>query len=104
MKITTQEIRRALELLLEDFEVHGATEWEFDEEYYWDVPSDQRYDNYNQPTQLTTGQLTEDMERVRLIARRENAPVPLGLVWLSNVLRLAGEKGPYDITTKNAEP
>ncbi len=100
MKITTQEILCALKILLDDFDVHGAANWEFDEEFYWDVPYDQRYNSYDQPKKLTMGQLSEDVDQLRMIAKGENAPVPLGLVWLSNVLRLAGEKGPYELSGK----
>lgn len=102
MKITTQEIKHALQLLLDEFESHGASEWEIDEDFYWNVPPDARYDPYNKPLELTLGQLSEDVREVRSIARGDKPSVPLGLVWLSTILRLAGEKGPSGVCTKNS--
>ena len=93
MKITTAEIRRAVDLLLSEFDANGASEWEIDQDFYWDVPSDVRYDLYEPPEQLGMGQLTDDIGRVRAIAAGTDDPVPPGLVWVANILRLAGEKG-----------
>lgn len=101
MKITTQEIKHALQLLLAEFESHGASEWEINEDFYWDVPPDARYDSYEKPAELTLGQLSEDVREVRSIAGGDKPSVPLGLVWLSTILRFAGEKGPSGLSAKN---
>jgi hypothetical protein len=50
MKITTGELRRAIDVLLAEFEANGVSEWDVDSDYYWDVPWDVRYDPYAQPT------------------------------------------------------
>ena len=93
MRITTIEIRRALDLLLAEFEANGASEWLIEQDFYWDVPSDVRYDTYDSPQQLGMGQLTDDIERVRAIAAGSDEAVPPGLVWVASILRLAGEQG-----------
>jgi hypothetical protein len=92
-KITTGEIRRAIDLLLSEFEANGASEWEIDRDFYCDVPWDRRYDSHDPPTHLNLGQLTDDIERVKGIADGSNSPVPPGLVWLASILRIAGETG-----------
>jgi len=93
MKITTAELRRAVDRLLGEFETHGVTEWDIDADFYWDVPSDARYQPYDTPKDLTVGQLTDDIERVKGIAAGTDVPVPPGLVWVASILRLAGEQG-----------
>ena len=86
-----------MEALLQDFEVHGAHEWQVEEDFYWELPCNQRYNPYEQPNQFTMGQLSEDVKEVQMIASGERAPVPLGLTWLSKILQLAGVKGPYQL-------
>jgi hypothetical protein len=93
MKITTGELRRAIDVLLAEFEANGVSEWDVDRDYYWDVPSDVRYDPYAHPTQLSLGQLSYDIERVKKLADGSNGPVSLGLVWVASILRIAGETG-----------
>lgn len=93
MKITTAELRRAVDRLLEEFETLGAAEWDIDVDFYWDVPSDVRYESYDAPKDLSVGQLADDIERVRGIAAGTDAPAPPGLVWVASVLRFAGERG-----------
>lgn len=100
MKITTQQLRSALQSLLEDFEVHGASEWEIDKDFYWDIDQENRYDSYEKPTAITLGQLSDDVGEVLAIARGEKPPTPMGLVWISNILRLAGEMGPHAMVAK----
>lgn len=102
MKITTTEIRRVLDLLLSEFEAHGASEWEIDQDYYWDVPADVRYDPYETPQQLTMGQLSDDIGGVRAIAAGDDV-APLALVWVANILRVAGEEGPWAMRRRQAQ-
>jgi hypothetical protein len=93
MKITTGELRRAIDVLLTDFEANGVSEWDINSDFYWDVPSDARYDPYDQPTQLTLGQLSYDIERVKNLADGSSPAVSPGLVWVASILRIAGETG-----------
>lgn len=95
MKITTTELRHALDLLLSEFEVNGASEWVIEQDFYWDVPSDVRYDSYDPPRQLGMGQVTDDIKEIKRIASGTKDPVPLGLVWVASILRLAGEQGVF---------
>lgn len=102
-RITTNEIRIALELTLKEFELHGAKTWEVNEEFYWDVPTASRYDSYDSPEKLTMGQLSEDIRRVQEIAAGSADPAPSCLVWIATILRLAGERGPYSLCSSKAE-
>lgn len=97
MKISTQEIRNALELILKEYESSGASEWVIEDDFYWDVPTEARYQPYAKPEDLGVGQLSDDMEKLRAISAGDDSPVPLGLVWLAAVLRVAGERGPFKI-------
>lgn len=60
-------------------------------DFYWSIPKDRLYDNYEQPTDLTIGQLSDDLAELRKIASGESPPFAYGCVWLASVLRVIGD-------------
>lgn len=92
MRISTDELRRAVETLLQHLEKNGQKEFELNEDFYWDVPLDRRYLPYDHPTQLTIGQLSDDWSEVAQMVDGRRETVAYGLVWLSAILRRVGEK------------
>ena len=61
-------------------------------DFYWDIPVEELYDPYTTPNDLDLGQLSEDWEKLRAIARGETLPVGYSLTWLAAVLRAVGEQ------------
>jgi len=103
MTITTQEIRVAIERILAEYDALGAHEWSFDDDFYWDVLTDDRYRPYTEPPHLGIGQISDDLSKVRSISSGETDPVPLALVWVASVLRLAGERGPFALKSPGVD-
>lgn len=91
MKISTKELRESIEQLLSHLEETGTTEFEIEEDYYWSVPPADRYSPYEEPKELTLGQLSDDLEELRAIRDGEKEPVGYALVWLAAVLSRVGE-------------
>ncbi|WP_253974465.1 hypothetical protein [Myxococcus dinghuensis] len=58
----------------------GHTEVELDSDHYWSIPNDKLYSVYEDPSDFTVGQLSEDLENVR------------AFVWVSTLLRFIGSK------------
>lgn len=92
MKVSTDELRRAVLALLRHLEENGQKEFEIDEDFYWDVPADKRYLPYEEPKGLTIGQLSDNWTEVTQITDGNREPVGYGLVWLAAVLRRVGER------------
>ncbi len=91
MRVTTEDLRKAIEMLLRHLDESGQSEFEIEEDFYWSVPRKGRYDAYEQPG-LTVGQLTDDWARVLAIVNGRSEPLGYGLIWASAVLRAVGEK------------
>lgn len=91
MQITTQELRHAVEVLLNYLEDTGHTVLTIERDHYWWVSADQRYDPHRQPNELTLGQLTDDWAEITKIVTGESAPIGYSLVWLSTILCAIGE-------------
>jgi len=92
MKVSTDELRGAALALLRHLDESGQKEFEIDEDFYWDVPADKRYSPYDEPKELTIGQLSDDWSEVALMTHGSRETVAYGLVWLAAVLRRVGEK------------
>jgi hypothetical protein len=92
MRVTTDELRAAANALLQHLDDTGYGVVDLDADYYWSVAPDQRYNVYEEPVDLSVGQLSDDLAEVRAIGTGEKEPIGYGLVWLSSVLRAVGER------------
>jgi hypothetical protein len=92
MRITIDELRRSAELLLAHLEESGCTEVEIDQDFYWSIDPEHRYQVYSAPTNFSVGQLTADWKELSDLLTGRNEPIGYGLVWLSAILRAVGEK------------
>lgn len=95
MRIKTEELREATLTLLAHLEDSGCREFVFEEDFYWCVPEMDLYNPYAvpDPEKMTLGQLSDDCEEVRAIARGTKSPLPYYLVWLAAVLKRIGQQG-----------
>ena len=91
MRISGADLRRVTELLLEHLDELGQEEFEIDKDFYWEVPSSGRYDHYDQPSELSVGQLSEDWAELEAMLSGVKEPIGYGLVWLGSILRAVGE-------------
>lgn len=94
MKVNIADLRKLSEILLNHLEAGGHSQVEIAEEYYWYVPTKERYQPYVEPKGLTLGQLTDDWAELQKILGGQSEPIDYGLVWLSTILRVIGEKVP----------
>ncbi len=91
MKVTTKELRQVASLLFDHLEASEQTEFNVEEDFYWNIPQDELYDRYKEPSHLDLGQLTDDVDRLRKMMSDKSLCVGYGLVWLAAVLRRLGE-------------
>jgi len=91
MDITVQELRQVFEKIMKHLEQQGKKSIQITHDFYWSIPKDRLYDNYEKPTELTVGQLGDDLAELRKIASGESQPLAYGCVWLASVLRAIGD-------------
>jgi hypothetical protein len=92
MKVTTDEVRRAAMALLTHLDETGQSEVEIEEDFYWHIPEQERYDTYAKPKEFTVGQLSDDWAEIQAILAGRRKPVGMAMVWLASVMRRMGEK------------
>jgi hypothetical protein len=89
--ISIAELKTVSNLLLQHLETSGVGLVDISEDFYWEVPLEFRYDQYDEPKQFNVGQLSDDVCELKRLIHGEAPPMGLGLVWLSSILRRIGE-------------
>ena len=92
--VSVSKLKAAASALLEHLEKTAGEEINIEEDFYWDIAMQKRYDQYEEPKEFTVGQLSSDLDEVMALAEGTKEPVNYGLVWLSQVLRRVGESQP----------
>jgi len=92
MDIDIALLRTATDKLLLRMLEMGISKVELDADYYWHIPSELLYDNYDEPKSFTMGQLSEDLTFVQEVADGTRPPVSYALVWVASLLKFVGEK------------
>ena len=92
LRIDTKTLRKALERALDHLDEMGHSSLDLRHDYYWNVPTTQRYDPYENPVELDLGQLSFDLEHIEALASGRRDPVAYDLVWLASLLRAIGEQ------------
>jgi hypothetical protein len=62
-----QEIREALELVMDAIEREHGPVMDLDQDYYWALPIKAAFDMNDPSPQLTAGQLTDDLSEIRTL-------------------------------------
>jgi hypothetical protein len=91
MRISVGELRAAFDRLVEHLEATGQEAFEIEDDFYWEVPCEVRYDPYKRIDGATLGQLSDDWNEVQSMLSGRRPPLGYGLVWLASVLRKIGE-------------
>ncbi len=94
MRLELAKLRSAMEILFDHLEEEGYDSADISSDFYWHVETAELYDPYNEPRELTLGQLSFDWTRLEELLRRETDPLGLDFVWLSALLRALGEQIP----------
>ena len=89
--VPVDTLRRATEVLLDRLEDVAGTEVVIQQDMFWSIQPEQRFDLYVEPTEFTIGQLSESLDHVRRILEEPDLAISFGLVWLADLLRVAGE-------------
>lgn len=93
LQINLNEIEKAMSVLLHDLREAQGEVIEIEPiDYYWAIPREELYNPYEEPTDLTLGQLTDDLEEMKKLAEGTSEPVSLDLVKMSAILAMLGHK------------
>ncbi|MGH2919292.1 MAG: hypothetical protein ACRDLS_11955 [Solirubrobacteraceae bacterium] len=92
LRISVADLRRAAEVLLDHLQEVEGDVVELSDRMFWVVPAEVRYDVYEQPAELTIGQLSESLARLASVVESDEDALSYGLVWLADIARAIGEQ------------
>lgn len=92
MNIDVSELRIIIGKLFSHLENNGFDSVEITEDYYWNIPEEQKYNVLKNPSELDVGQLTDDWEFLRKIGEDDDHTIAYAFVWLGKILQAIGEK------------
>jgi len=93
MKVEIKELRLACESVLSHLEEMGIHSCDIQYDYYWNIPKEVRYNVDNKPDvdQFDLGQLSDDLDSIRLINTGDAPPLSYAMVWLAHIFQVIGE-------------
>lgn len=73
MKISIDEIQKITSLLLSRLKESRGNEIEITNDYYWDISDEELYNPYEEPKNITLGQLSYDIEEIQRLINSDDA-------------------------------
>lgn len=93
LRVDINELEKAFLNLLQELRIQKGDVIEIDPvDYYWSIDREELYNPYSDPTHLTLGQLTDDLQEIKKVANCEVDPVSQDLVKISSLLAAIGHK------------
>lgn len=91
MDIQISDIIEIVDRLLAYVKAKHGEAFHLTVDYYWNVPKDQVYNPYQEPSNLDIGQISDDWKELQSILRGEKEELAYALTWISPILRALGE-------------
>jgi len=73
MKVNLIEIEKVASCLLSKLRKNKDNEIELNNDYYWDISAGELYNPYEEPKNITLGQLPDDLEEIQRLNRFDDA-------------------------------
>lgn len=90
--VQTAFLRESFEALMDHVESTQGELLELRSGYFWSIPSPEVYNVRETPSDLTIGQITESLDKLRHQVDDPEGRIAWGLVWLGDILRTVGHE------------
>jgi len=90
--VSVDIMRRAATVLINHLEEKAGAEVTLDQDMFWEISPDQRFNVYEKPHEFAIGQIEESFLSIEKFANDPDSASSYGLVWLADILRAVGEK------------
>lgn len=85
------QLRRAAEIALKELERVSGSKARLERDFFWVIPSEERFNPYERPMNATVGQLSELIDHVAALDSDPERVSRQHLVWIGELLMAIGE-------------
>ena len=93
MEVSVLKLRTITDKLIFHLESLGLESITIEEDFYWNLPPEEKYDVLKDPDNIDIGQLTDDWEFLQKALEEDYYPIGYDFVLLARILEVIGEKG-----------
>jgi len=101
MKIKIDEIQKIIMLVLSNLREAKGNEIELENDFYWDILSDELYNPYEDPKDISLGQLSWDLEEIKRLLKSPEEVMPYDLKRIAEILKAIGDSDPYNVNNNS---
>lgn len=87
MKANINEIEKITSLLLLNLKEKLGNEIELENDFYWNISSEEIYQPYLEPKNISLGQLSDDLKEISRLSNSPNLAIPYDLKRLSEIIK-----------------
>lgn len=85
MQVNIKEMEKIASLLFSKLRESKGNEIELNNDYYWDISVDELYNPYEEPKNITLGQLSDDLNEIQRLDKSDDA-IPYDLKRFASIL------------------
>lgn len=90
IEIQKEDLKKILYILIDKLEDSSCDNFSLEKDLYWNIPDEELYNVYKEPTDLTMGSLVEDWEFLQKVLRKEREVIGYDFNKISNILKSIG--------------
>ena len=87
MKINIDEIQKITSLLLSKLREQKGNEVELENDFYWDISSDELYKPYDDPKNISLGQLSDELKEIQRLSQSSDEAIPYDLKRIAEIIK-----------------
>lgn len=86
--INIDELERISQMLFSKLKENIGNEIEVNKDFYWNISEEELYNPYDEPSNMTLGQLSDDIERINYVYKFSDEIVNYDLKRLSTIIQV----------------
>lgn len=87
MKVNIDELQQITSYLLSKLKEQKGNEIELENDFYWDISSDELYKPYDDPQNISLGQLSDDLTEIHRLSKSKDEAIPYDLKRIAEILK-----------------
>lgn len=87
MKVNIDELQQIIHFLLSKLKEQKGNEIELENDFYWDISSDELYKPYDDPKSISLGQLSDDLTEIYRLSKAKDEAIPYDLKRIAEILK-----------------